>query len=102
MNDADRTGDDAPRPVKVRGHARALSNGRAIFVGYTEDRAHTVLKFTNDQGTETKVLLSAEATDALREMLTPNYAGLELVNRTLLFSLVAAVGAQSEDQIKAD
>ena len=61
---------DETRPLKVLGHLREFSDDRIVFVGRSEDHPGKVyLACRNAEGDDTYLVFSAEAAEALAELL---------------------------------
>jgi hypothetical protein len=77
------TGDQKPSFV-VRGHIVKLSEGRSVFVGYSDnpESDDVFVSFTNEEGRETNIRLSEEAADALSSLLESR--GTDAVARWVL------------------
>lgn len=59
------------KELNVRGRRLDLSEGRLVYVGKSEERPGFVfVGFRNSAGEDTKLILSDEAAEALKNMLT--------------------------------
>lgn len=55
----------------VRGNCMSLTNGRLVFVGRSLDHPDSVfIAFRSEEGFDTKLVLSAEAAEALQRALS--------------------------------
>lgn len=61
--------DDEPKRFSVRLSRIDLSEGRSVALGYSDDREWVLIRFINNQGSATKIRISKEAANALRELL---------------------------------
>jgi hypothetical protein len=64
--------DDCP----VRGHLKMIDDTRLVFVGENPDRPDAVcLGFRNSEGEDTKIILTKEAYEALKWLITEPFKG---------------------------
>lgn len=60
----------------VRGHLKMLDDTRLVFIGENPDVPDVAcLGFRNEEGVDTKIKLSKEAYEALKQLMTERFKG---------------------------